>query len=287
MLVLLVAGSAIVLAAPRPVAPDSVPRPRIDNHALLAAMERDDVRAREAVQATLPLEVRAAGAAIRAYNRAAAGGDDYALAKARRDALEAAGEALPHGTEPLLRLRAFQMLRFIEELAGWQAGGEPSSELVELGGDFVATLVRNRWCRAGTRELVLGERELRVLFKKRWNDVTGLQGQAFDLGLDEDRVRYGFLIHHPFTSLRSSALQPTERRAQAARDGAERLRLIERLAQRDPSYLADLARGVVSYQMGEHAAAAEHFRRHLAAHPDGAYTLRARNYLRAALEPPP
>jgi len=40
----------------------------------------------------------------------------------------------------------------------------------------------------------------------------------------------------------------------------------------------------VLYQLQRYPLAVEEFRRHLDASPDGPYTLRAQNYLRAALE---
>jgi hypothetical protein len=61
------------------------------------------------------------------------------------------------------------------------------------------------------------------------------------------------------------------------------MRKIEELAAVDPSYPADLARGVVLYGLHRYAASTELFRRHLDVHPDGPFTLRAQNYLKASL----
>ncbi len=181
------------------------------------------------------------------------------------------------------KLRAYQMRRFIAELRRWQADGIESDELTALGGDLVKALRRNRWCRSGGRELVMDGRVLRVLFKKRWNELTGLRQGPFALTLDEDRLRYGFLIEHPFVRDKQASLAATPK-VTAARQEAARLRMIEKLAKRDPAYHADLARGVVLYQLDRFAVAGEAFRRHLAARPDGPHTLRAQNYLKAALD---
>lgn len=276
--VLLIAGSAMVLALPRAVAPEDLPAPIVDGVALAETMARDDALARGAVEDQLDVDVRAVGREVRAYNRAAAEGDEGALVAARVALGEAARKALRQGAEPLRALRAYQMARFVDEVDRWQRSGEVSDELLELGGDFMQAAARNRWCHEG--RLVARERELRTLFKKRWNDVVGLRGEAFDLTLDEDRVRFGFLLAYPFRQ----AVGGAEGRLAEVLDHQQRLRLIDRLAARDPSYPADLARGVVHFQLGHHPAATEAFRRHLEAHPDGPYTLRAQNHLKAALD---
>jgi hypothetical protein len=224
------------------------------------------------------------GSEIRGYNQAAAAADRQAVAAARRRVAKSARDAMRHGAEPLLQLRAFQMLRFIDEVRRWQRGGEASRELVELGGDFIATVEQNRWCRGGPRQLLLDDDVLRVLFKKRWNDLTGLGQGPFEASVDEERVRFGFLIEHPFTT-RTDALQTAkDDRVATVRRQQERLEMIERLAERDAAYPADLARGIVYFQLGRWGHAVDHLRRHVDAHPDGPQSLRARNYLKAALD---
>jgi hypothetical protein len=276
--VLLIAGSSMVLALPRPVAPEDLPSPLVDSRALRDTMASDDLLARGAVEERLDVDVRAVGREVRAYNLAAAEGDERALVATRAALSVAVTKAWRHGAEQLLALRAYQTVRFVAEIARWQESGAISAELLELGGDFVNTVARNRWCLDG--RLVVGERELRALFKKRWNDVVGLRGDAFELTLDEDRVRYGFLLTHPF---RQAVGRGDERLAEVL-DQQQRLRLVDRLAERDPSYPANLARGVVFYRLGNYPLATEAFRRHLDAHPNGPYTLRARNHLKAALD---
>ena len=59
---------------------------------------------------------------------------------------------------------------------------------------------------------------------------------------------------------------------------------IRELARVDPTFPGALAEGVVLFRLGRYEAAAVAFERHLAAFPDGPWTLRARNYLKAALE---
>jgi len=282
-MLLFIATGAILLAAPRGVAPTSIPPPAVDNAALETIERRDEVRARRVAREPLDVDVRALGREIRSYNKAAATGQVQELVEARAQVARATVVALRHDAEPLLALRAYQMLRFVAELRRWTEQQPTGDELAALGGDFIDTLTRNRWCQRGTRHLLLGDRVVRVLFKKRWNDLTGLRAGPFALSLDEDRVRFAFLIEHPFTRQRDADLRRAGKLAAAAEDEL-RLRLIGRLARRDPGYPADLARGVVLYQMGRYSRAGNAFRDHLERQPDGALALRARNYLKGALD---
>jgi hypothetical protein len=268
---------------PKAVAPDELPAPLLDGVALEATMRSDDALAAKASREPLDLDIRAVGREMRDYNLAAARGDDEGLFVRRTDLVAAVGKALTRSEEQLLELRAYQMAAFLVELGRWRETGIESQELSALAGDFVSTLKRNRWCRDHQRTLVMDEGVLRVLFKKRWNDVAGLAGPRFDPTLDEDRVRFGFLLRHPFRRQAPRGARPSPRTT-ALRDGQARLQTVERLKQRDPSYPAELARGVVMYQTGRFALAAEAFRSHLELRPDGPHTLRARNYLKAALD---
>jgi tetratricopeptide (TPR) repeat protein len=62
-----------------------------------------------------------------------------------------------------------------------------------------------------------------------------------------------------------------------------RLKKIDELSAVDPTYPKELARGIVLYRLGRYPLAVEAFRQHLERSPDGAFSLRAQNYLRAAL----
>jgi tetratricopeptide (TPR) repeat protein len=282
--VLVLAGSAIILGLPRAVQPELLPEVVVDRAALAAIAARDAALASQAEETRLDVDIRAVGTEFRAYNRAAAEDDETRLAEVRDRISRVAVTAIKLSPEALATLRAYQLERFLVEVARWQKDGTVSDELLELSGDFVDALRRNRWCHGKERELIADEHVLRVLWKKRWNDVTGVRGPLFDLSVDEDRLRYGFLVQHPFQR-RSDVLHPgftpkaEELYAQKARLGA-----IERLSQIDPSYPAHVARGVVLYRMGNYAEAAEAFRLHLFANPDGPYTLLVNNYLKAALD---
>jgi hypothetical protein len=281
---LFIAGSTAALAVPRPVDPAEVPLPLADPRALARALEADEALAaaldpgagRPARE--LDLDVRELGAAVREFGLADAGPDrkDDALVAARRRLSTALGPALARGAEDVLALRAWQQRAFIRAVRRWEVSGEESEDLRALGGDFLGLLRKSRWVEAGAadagvRRVALDGAALAVLFKKRWNKVVGVQGPPFDPTLDEERALVRFLLASP----------PHEAAGRRADD--YRLKKIGEIAALDPSYPRHLARGVVLYRLGKYADAADAFRLHLDTSPEGAYTLRAQNYLRAAL----
>ncbi len=113
--------------------------------------------------------------------------------------------------------------------------------------------------------------ERAVFFPIRWAELTGLRGTgAFTPTLDEWRVYYGFLLAHPEGATASDRLRG-------------QFNYVTALAKRDATYPLWLARGVLQYQQGSMPEAADAFQVHLAEHPDGPYSLRAKNYLLATL----
>ncbi|MEM1033769.1 MAG: hypothetical protein AAGN82_25770 [Myxococcota bacterium] len=282
-IVVTLAGSAMLLAVPRNATPTHVPLPRVDAPALALTQREDIALARQAQTEPLDVDVRAVGGELRRYNRAAADDDQVTLVQVRTSLVRAVGKALRRGDGPLRALRAYQAYRFVEELRTWTQKGTQSDELKALGGDFVATLERNAWCVPETpRTPVMGEDVLVVLYKDRWNDLTGLGPDArFALTRDEERLRYGFLLVYPF---RKRVYGPAGAERTAFLIGRQRLATIDRLAAVDDAYPDAYARGIVHFQMGRWEAAGASFQRHLNAAEDGPYTLRARNYLRHALD---
>jgi hypothetical protein len=282
-LALVIGGSALLLAVPRAVEPSALPQPRLDTAALAHIAEQDDDLARRTNAETLDVDVRALGREIRAYNTAAAGSDESAFAAARERVARAAQKAGPFG-EQLIALRAYQQARFLDELHAWQKTGTASAELIALSGDFLDAVVRSGWCVPGGRELIVGDRELRALFKKRWNTIVSAEGETLALSADEERARLGFVLAHPFVANDPATRDLKDTVLVERRSARTRLKTIEHLAALDADYPAELARGVVLYRTAQFQPAADAFRRHLEAHPDGAYTLRARNYLKATLD---
>jgi TolA-binding protein len=151
------------------------------------------------------------------------------------------------------------------------------------------------WCVDHT--ISMPEDALRTAFKLTWNGVLGLDTRR-ELAptLDEMRALYMFYLRHPHAPEavrdRLEAARRTAGTAQAcaALDAGEemaaetwRIEKIRKLGAIDPAYPTAFALGVAQFRHGSFEAAAESFRDWLRAHPEGAYTLRARNHLRAAL----
>src|ERR1051325_3609620 len=98
--------------------------------------------------------------------------------------------------EELLALRAVQTELFVEAVRGWEREDKVDRELRELGGDFVELATRSAWIDG--RRVTLEDEELGLLFRMRWNDLTGLGAtQPFTARLDEYRDRYALLLRHP------------------------------------------------------------------------------------------
>lgn len=281
------AGSAAIIAVPRPVDPTFLPVPLADPRAITRSIAAEDKLARAAERDDLDLDVRKLGSAIRAYGVTESEGDEVGLLKARPQLASAAASALAQGEEGVLRLRAYQLRLFLAEVRRWEATGEETQELRELGGTFLRMLSWSGWSTsaatrgAGGRErrVLMDEPALRTAWKRRWNDVTGIHRPSFEPTLDEQRFFYRFVLTHPIGRPDQSLL-PADARAY---EDQYRLKKIRELGAVDPAYPKDLASGIVLYRLGRYMQATEALRRHLEASPDGAFTLRARSYLRAAL----
>ena len=283
LLALLLAGSTAALAIPRAIAPTDIPEPRLDPGALHHIESIDADLAASADRVRLDVDVLKLGTELFAYGLADAKRDDEALATARRDVLDAAHLALRVGAEPMLALRAHHLRTFLGEMARYDATGEESDRLHEIAGGIIHRLEHNGWVdttRAHHR-VIPDATVLAILFKKHWNEVVSVSGEPFDVTLPEARAFYRFLIAHP--ALADSAGSPGLLDARAAITGQYRLKKIDELSAIDHDYPVQLARGVVYYQLGRFPLAVEAFRRHLEARPEGPYTFRAQNYLRAAL----
>lgn len=285
LLAIFLAGTTASLIVPRPVEPEELPAPSVDPRATRRIVAADEERALAAEQSRLDLDVRALGKAFRDYGRADADGDEAALMAARTEVLGAAARALGRGEEELLRLRAYELRSFLREVRRWESTGEETNELRELGGGFARMAERNGWLEPGSpRRLLLDGTALRASFKKRWNEITGLRGAAFDPPLDELRAFYGFLLEHPIVpGGQGEAARPMPEGERRAFEDRFRLKKIDELSAIDPAYPKELARGIVLYRLGRYPLAVEAFRRHLERSPDGPFALRAQNYLRAAL----
>ena len=262
---------AALLAVPRPVEPDLPPMPSVDRLEQRRSLEALEARARASRREPLPFDVRATGEWLRRYGAAIAAGDERTARSHLQAARSAAyGARRRHGDEALLRLEAVQNQLFRAALRRWEATAVASTDLTELGGDFLQKARENGWL-ADDGRLDANRAERAVLFKMRWVELTGLEkDHPFLPTLNEWRAYYRFLLTKP-------PGRTDQERAQRQLD------YVTALSRKDPSFPAALARGVLLYRMADYPRAAVAFRAHLAAHPSGPWSLRARNYLAQTL----
>jgi hypothetical protein len=285
-----------VLLVPRSAVPEGVPLPLPDAGSLARTAAADHALAERARHEPLPGAVRALGSALRAFHTLEAhDAEERRLYEARAAVDEDLALAVPGGSEPLLELRALQLESFLDEVHHFEATGEQSEELAALAGAFVRSMTLEGWVQG--HHVVADEAALRALFKNMWNGFLGPEVHAdFAPTLDEERALYAFYLSHPHPSRGTrDAIEAARRGARDAKDcdalkqaeraGLESWRLehIERLRAIDPSYPADYARGVACYGRGDFVASAKAFRAWLTEHPEGPLSLRAKNYLRAAV----
>jgi hypothetical protein len=290
----------VLLAAllfPHDSAPDDVPLPAIDMRALDRIEHDDDARAARAASATLPAEVRALGEAIRAFNTAEAKDAPHTPWPELRAAVDQARSLAQEkgGLEGILDLRAVQEKKFVDEVRAWRKTAAESEELAAVGGSFIRRMTLAGYV-DGTK-LSLGDHELRVAYKLKWNAVARLENvPELQPSLDEMRAFYMFELLHPhapeaaretIAAARKNARTQADCDALAAGEqlAIEQWRLdkVEKLAAIDASYPAPYARGVALYRSAKYADSARAFEEWLRVHPDGPLTLRARNHLRAAI----
>lgn len=263
-----------LLALPRASVPLTLPLPHIDRAEARRSIAQERELAARAATSGLPFEVRAVGESIRRIGRSTVRGEDIAH---ERDDMRTRMKAVAESnTVPqLLELRAVQTEYFLAALRDFARTGKPSAELDELGGDFVALAGKNGWLGA-RRRFVGDESTLRVLFHLRWVDLIEKRGVfPFSPTLNEWRSYYRFLLEHPPQSGDRGAARGVD---------AVRLRAAVALGRKDPDYPVDLARGYLSYLLGDNDASASAYRGYLGTHEGGAYAVRARNHLIYALQ---
>jgi hypothetical protein len=298
-LALIPVGVALLFAGlmlPRAVPPRDLPLPEVNAPAVEAAQASDDARAAAAAETPLPTSVRAFGQAIRAFNVAEARDlPETGWDLLRSDVDRTRKEAMATGVGPLLDLRAAQMKKFLDGLHAWEKTGDVSPEFEAVAGAFLRRMTAAGW--AHERTLDLSDAELRVMYKLKWNAVAHFEElPGFEPSLDEMRELYTFYLLHPHApegtrasidAARKNARTAADCEALAAGEAMAgegwRLEKIERLGRLDPSYPLDFARGVALYRSGNYEGSARAFESWLQKHPDGPWTLRARNHLRAAL----
>lgn len=262
-------GVAIIMALfviPRPETPNAVPLPPLDWR-IFEQSERDR-RARVARTMTQPLsvEIRGIGERVRRC-----GVLERDLTQAREGALEAllqersvlrkaVGSVVRAGrSEELLALRDLQSELLLQAM---QSGAQ-EADRDELGGRL-----EHHVRTAGT--LLLGSElrhaTLHALFARRWAQLVGLEKHpAFRPTANEQRLMQRFRV-------RRLLEQPL------ANVSGELLAVLERTREFSPDFPVDYARGIVLYRTGAFGDALHAFGRHLQAHPEGRFALRARNF---------
>jgi hypothetical protein len=259
---------AAALAAPRATEPDVLPLP-IPDRAVLRRVKLETERLAQAAKASgLTYDVRAVGEAIRNCGLETVDGkgvSEAVLGQVRMTVRRAREKKSERG---LLGLLALQTELFVDATHAFEASGNPSTELRELGGDFLFIAKQNDWLDG--RRIVLDDDERAAIFRVRWTELTGLRSEAaFAPTLDEYRAYYGLYLRDAGTSDRER--------------GERAFSVVRALEKRDPSYPAAFARGVLFFRAGSFDEAADAFRAHLTRHPDGPWTLRAKNHVLEAL----
>jgi hypothetical protein len=257
-----------LLALPRASVPDTLPLPKVDHAEARRSAEREQELSALAESEGLPFEVRALGESIRHFGQSVTEGLD--TTHDREDIRERFTIAITKGQAPLLlRLRAIQTQFFLGAVAAFERDGKPSSDLGELGADFVSRAKSNGWFAADGRCLA-DEATLRVLFRLHWADLIDQRGTfPYSPSLNEWRIYYAFLLRHP-----AGGAEPLSRSLDA-----ERLRVVNALSRKDPDYAVFFAKGYLYYRLDDQESAATAFRSQLAQHDSGPYALLARNYL--------
>ena len=190
------------------------------------------------------------------------------------------------GTEALLHVRAKQAVRFLSAIEQFRASGKESNDLKELGGRILAMFRKAGW--SSGSNILLSQDELRVHYLVVWNDLVGTNKvQGFQLSREEQKLLHRFQIMHPTMPERTRhALLHQKGKIDAKAYAALEneaiaqflLERIKRVSVADPAYPALYASAVVlaRTQRGEEQAY-KNVTDWLRLHPDGEWTLRARN----------
>jgi hypothetical protein len=291
-----VAAVLAILLLPRRVVPEDLPLPELDGRAVRREVTADEERATRAHAVPLSADVRALGSAIRAFNTAEAEDEKETVLTDARAAINRAvlGVVGKGRDDDLLALRAVQMEEFLAEVRRFESTGKASAELDALGGTFIRRMRRVGWCEG--HAVVLNDLERRAAFKSTWNTLIQLdRSPALTLSNQETRALYRLYITHPHPSepqraaLTVARSQAKDAATCARIDDGERaatlawlLPKIAEYAAIDPTYPADIARGIIAYKRHQYADAGRWFSQWLEKHPNGPWTLRTRNYLRAS-----
>jgi len=289
-----------LLMMPRAAFPEEIPLPAIDGRALGTTIAEDDALAAKSRSERLSGDLLRIGTAIRAFNRASLPGTPVEEITVVRTELDESVRDYaardPKGVYDGLRtLRAVQLDAFLTEVTRWEQTGETSNELQELGGGFVERMNDAGWVDNG--KILLDDAQRRAAYKLVWTATIGAdQSPTLKLTVDEQRALYTLYLSRPHAPEGLRNAFDARRKAVtteadcAKANAAEKLALetwridkIKKLGDLDPTYPTSYAMGVAYYRAGRYEAAVDAFRAWIDKHPEGRLSLRAQNYLKAAL----
>jgi len=282
LVVIVVALLSAIVAVPRPVVAEDIPYPVPNRRILSRISQIEETRARALAIERPNYDVRALGDALRAYGLVDAGGETDRAAQLLRAVQLDVPNALRAGEQAVLGLRSYQLTLFLEALRQYESTGVETRELRELGGGFVAMAWRAGWVRKNSNgvSFIMEPAVREALFRKRWNEITGLKAAPFAPSLDEVRALYAFVLSHPIAQ--SPRGSPTLSPCRAANEYV--LRKASELGQLDPEYPAPLAQAIVLLRLDRPREAVDALAHYVESEPGGRFTLRARNTLREAQE---
>lgn len=265
------------VVVPRSASPDGLPPPSVTRSEIRVAEQRTRDQALAATDG-LSQDVALLGARLRVLGRAEASGDGGSIARAGASLSEAARPALAKDPGGVVKLRAYQALRFVDGYHEYLLSGQTSDELIELGGDTLAQLKHEDW----VQNLETAPPDYRVIltaiYKRRFKKLVGSH-PALDYDPVEERVLIGYFLEHP----PRTALASNESELEATQ-GKFLLAQLDDLAKLEPAYPFAFAKGIVLYRMGRYEESSSAFDFYLQTVENGPYRLRAVNYLKASIE---
>ena len=251
-------------------APIDLPIPAADGRELKIQTKRSKSAASAATNHGLSVEIRSVGELMRKHSVAT---DSRTARSLFREIRRAVGIAhKKDGKHCLLPLRDLQTELFVAAVGVWVDTGKVNKDLTELGANFVANGLNNKWIGPGDSKM--SQDDLRAFFRIHWAKLSGqVEKFPYAASLSDWRLFYSFLLTHPPERVASTPVLLMQ----------HRLAAIKSLSKIDSEYPVQFANGVARYQGGDYAAAEKSFAAHLLVSPDGPWTLRAQNHRAAAL----
>ena len=265
----LLSAPATFIATPRPTRPHVLPLPHFDLEQAERTEQEQRLRAARVSDGRLPNSIRAIGEQVRRLGHeiyASHTIDRGALNRLRSDAAQLLGSG---EAERLLDLRALQAELFLRAIHQSLAEGEPTPDLVELGGEF-SNLLFAAWVDDEGR-CRLTDDALRLMFRAHFDQLTALREvPSFAPSLNELRRYYALLLEFP----------PSLDVTLAAK---YQLGYAQALARVDPAFDENALLGILRLRLNQPGHAVKAFEDYLKAHPNGPFSHIVRGHLQFAL----